>query len=124
VTAVDQSMPLYRHLRVRDMLAAARYLAWGSYVTRPWFEGSHGQRLSTDSVYAEMNWIHPDAWMARHHLTYWVAYQPQRRLVWFELARNGIPIAIAVLAVLAAVWWLRRHPAERVSSLSISIYAR
>jgi hypothetical protein len=28
------------------------------------------------------------------------------------LARNGILIAVAAVAVLASVWWLRKHPAE------------
>ena len=42
----------------------------------------------------------------------WIGYQPRSRLVWFELARNGILVAAAVLAVLAALWWLRKRPAE------------
>jgi hypothetical protein len=33
-------------------------------------------------------------------------------LSWLLLARNAILVAVAVLAVLASVWWLRKHPAE------------
>jgi hypothetical protein len=42
----------------------------------------------------------------------WIGYQPRSRLVWFELARDGILVAVAALAVLAALWWLRKRPAE------------
>jgi hypothetical protein len=51
-------------------------------------------------------------WLAQHHLTEWIAYQPHSHLVWLALARNGILVAVAALAVLASVWWLRKHPAE------------
>jgi hypothetical protein len=42
----------------------------------------------------------------------WIGYQPHSHLIWLELARNGILVAVAVLAVLASLWWLRRRPAE------------
>jgi hypothetical protein len=52
------------------------------------------------------------AWLAQHHDTSWVAYQPHNHLIWLELARNGILITAAAFAVLASVWWLRIHPAD------------
>ena len=52
------------------------------------------------------------AWMAQHHYPSWVAYQPHSHLIWLELARNGILVAVAALAVLASVWWLRIRPAD------------
>ena len=48
----------------------------------------------------------------QQHGTYWVAYQPHSHLIWLELARNGILVAVAALAVLASVWWLRIRPAD------------
>jgi hypothetical protein len=54
----------------------------------------------------------PGPWLAQRHLTEWIAYQPHSHLVWLMLARNGIIIAVAALAVLASIWWLRKHPAE------------
>jgi hypothetical protein len=47
-----------------------------------------------------------------HHDTAWVAYQPHSHLIWLELARNGILVTAASLAVLASVWWLRIRPAD------------
>jgi hypothetical protein len=47
-----------------------------------------------------------------YHDTHWVAYQPHSHLVWLELARSGILVAVAALAVLASVWWLRIRPAD------------
>jgi hypothetical protein len=52
------------------------------------------------------------AWIAQHHYTFWVAYQPHNHLIWLELARNGILITVAAFAVLASVWWLGIRPAD------------
>ncbi len=46
------------------------------------------------------------------HGATWVAYQPHSHLVWLELARSGILVAVAALAVLAAAGWLRIRPAD------------
>ena len=68
------------------------------------------------TVYAQMysapQPLNQARWLAQHHLTEWIAYQPHSHLVWFALARNGIIAALAALAVLASVWLFRKHPAE------------
>ena len=48
----------------------------------------------------------------QYHDTGWVAYQPHSHLIGLELARCGILVAAAALAVLASVWWLRIRPAD------------
>lgn len=53
-----------------------------------------------------------NAWMAQLHYSYWVAYQPHSHLIGLELARDGILVTVAALAVLASVWWLRIRPAD------------
>lgn len=58
------------------------------------------------------NTSQPNRWLAQHHLSEWVAYQPHSHLVWLVLARNGILVAVAAVMVLASVWWLRKHPGE------------
>ena len=88
----------------------------GSYVAQTWFARPGGPKLSPMTVYAQMSDapqpLSQARWLAQHHLTEWIAYQPHSHLVWLALARNGILVAVAVLAVLASVWWLRKHPAE------------
>jgi hypothetical protein len=88
----------------------------GSYVAQTWFARPGGPKLNAMTVYAQMyNAPQPfnqARWLAQHHLTEWIAYQPHSHLVWLALARNGILVAVAVLAVLASVSWLRKHPAE------------
>jgi hypothetical protein len=87
----------------------------GSYVAQTWFARPDGPKLDPMTVYAQMpNVPQPQQvrWLMQHHLSAWVAYQPHSHLVWLALARNGILVAIAALAVLASVWWLRKHPAE------------
>ena len=73
-----------------------------TYTAATWLQNPSGQRV-TDQ---------PAGNIAQHHDTFWVAYQPQSHLIWLELARNGILIAVAALAVLASVWWLRIRPAD------------
>ena len=87
----------------------------GSYVAQTWFARPGGPKLNPMTVYAQLpNVPQPQQvrWLAQHHLTEWIAYQPHSHLIWLALARNGILVAVAVLAVLASVWWLRKHPAE------------
>lgn len=87
-----------------------------SYFAGTWFAGPGGQRLDPDTIYARMypqsGLADPDRWLAQHHYTYWEAWQPHQRLIWFLLARDGMLLVVAVLAVLAAAWWLRKRPAE------------
>jgi hypothetical protein len=87
-----------------------------SYVAQTWFARPGGPKLSPMTVYAQLNNapqpLDLARWLTQHHLSEWVAYQPHSHLVWLALARNVILVAVAVLAVLASVWWLRKHPAE------------
>jgi hypothetical protein len=78
-----------------------------TYTVQTWFQTPSGQRLSDWPAVSNVS-----AWIAQHHDTYWVAYQPHSHLIWLELARNGILVAVAALVVLASVWWLRIHPAD------------
>jgi hypothetical protein len=87
-----------------------------SYVAQTWFARPGGPKLNPMTVYAQMynapQPLNQARWLTQHHLTEWIAYQPHSHLVWLALARNGILVAAAALAVLAAVWWLRKHPAD------------
>ena len=84
----------------------------GSQITRAGFAGPARAAAGSGHGVFRVNWRDPGQWFAQHHLTYWIAYQPHSRLVWFQLARNGIMV-VAVCCVLAAVWWLRKHPAGK-----------
>ncbi len=87
-----------------------------SYIAQTWFARPGGPKLNPVTVYAQMynprQQLTGVRWLVQQHLSEWVAYQPHSHLIWLVLARNGILIAVAALAVLASVWWLRRHPAE------------
>jgi hypothetical protein len=87
-----------------------------SYIAQTWFARPGGPKLDPVTVYAQMyNPRQPLTavrWLAQQHLSEWVAYQPHSHATWLVLARNGILITVAALAVLASVWWLRKHPAE------------
>ena len=78
-----------------------------TYTVQTWLQTPRGQRLSDWPAVNNVS-----AWIAQRHDTSWVAYQPHNHLIWLELARNGILITVAALAVLASVWWLRIRPAD------------
>jgi len=98
---------------LRLNFASPVYPTEDNYVAQTWFARPGGPKLNPTSVFGQMyNARQPGPWLAQHHLSEWLSYQPHSHLVWLMLARNGILVAVAVLAVLAAVWWLRKHPAE------------
>jgi hypothetical protein len=88
--------------------------AENSYVAQTWFARPGGPKLNPMTVLRQLppSIASQARWLNQRHLSEWVAYQPHSQLVWLVLARNGILVAVAAVAVLASVWWLRRHPAE------------
>ena len=78
-----------------------------TYTVQSWLQTPSGRRVTDLSAANNVS-----AWIAQHHYTSWVAYQPHNHLIWLELARNGILITVAAFAVLASVWWLRIRPAD------------
>ena len=78
-----------------------------TYTVQTWLQTPSRQRVSGLPAANNLS-----AWIAQHHYTSWVAYQPLNHLIWLELARNGILITVAAFAVLASVWWLRIRPAD------------
>jgi hypothetical protein len=78
-----------------------------TYTAATWLQTPSGQRVTDLPAVNNVS-----AWIAQHHDTFWVAYQPYNHLIWLELARNGILVTVAALAVLASVCWLRIRPAD------------
>jgi hypothetical protein len=78
-----------------------------TYTVQTWLQAPGGQRVTNVPVVSDVS-----AWIAQHHDTSWVAYQPSNHLIWLELARSGILLAAAAVAVTASAWWLRIHPAD------------
>jgi hypothetical protein len=101
-------------ISLRLNYANPAYPAGNSYVAQTWFARPGGPKLNPMTVYGQLppSIASQARWLNQRHLSEWVAYQPHSHLVWLVLARNGILVAFAALAVLASVWWLRRHPAE------------
>jgi len=82
---------------------------------RPWLFGL-GPAVKQVSMGTSAGWPpSTTTYMVRtwqYHDTSWVAYQPHSHLIGLELARCGILVMVAALAVLASVWWLRIRPAD------------
>jgi hypothetical protein len=50
-------------------------------------------------------------WLAQHHLTSWVAYQPASRYWLFQWAEFGVLLTASALVFALAVWFIRRRSA-------------
>jgi hypothetical protein len=81
-------------------------------ISQAWYTTRSGQPVSLQALYDSEpgNVGNSSAWLQQHY-DMWIGYQPHSHLVWLELARNGILVAVAALAVLAALWWVRKRPA-------------
>jgi ABC-type transport system involved in multi-copper enzyme maturation permease subunit len=83
-----------------------------SRVLRTWFTGPHGQTYATYSSSMNPLWNLKEpsqhAWLASHHLTLWIAYQPAGRFWIFQSIEGAAGLLLAVLLGAAAVFVVRR----------------
>ncbi len=88
--------------------------SWNDLFLRGWL-GGPGNDPASSAVIRSLNSMtgtQPDRWIALHHYTYWVAYQPHDRLQLFQFTFAAILLAAAAALTLTATWLLRRHPPE------------
>jgi ABC-2 family transporter protein len=50
-------------------------------------------------------------WMAAHHYTFWVSFQPDSRFWHFQVIESSCYLALALALAATAVWWVRRRAA-------------
>lgn len=62
------------------------------------FSGQLGTVLNTGSASSQR------AWLAAHHYTYWITYQPHSRLLILQAAWAGILLAVAIAAFALTSW--------------------
>jgi len=60
--------------------------------------GQLGTMLTTGSAATQR------AWLAAHHYTYWISYQPHSRLLIFQAAWAGALLTVAIVAFGLATW--------------------
>jgi hypothetical protein len=85
----------------------------GGWPLRTWFTDAHGHLVSIESRQLYPIWDRNPpaqvAWLATHHLTLWVSYQPAGRFWWFQAAAGGIAVLAALLLGAATLWLTRRR---------------
>jgi hypothetical protein len=52
------------------------------------------------------------AWLASHHYSYWINYQPAGRYWWFQLGAGGVLVVVALLLGAGALWLVGRRGAR------------
>jgi hypothetical protein len=86
----------------------------GSWLVRGWFTGPDGKPLSTAAMrFLNMRMPGNSAasqmqWLASHHETYWVAYQPANRLWAFQGMYTGVLLLLAIASGAATIWLVHR----------------
>lgn len=86
----------------------------GSWPLQVWLAGPGGQRLSVDSPRVSLWNLKESAenpWLAAHHLTLWLSYQPAGRFWLFQSAEGGACLLLALLLGAATVWMAARRAA-------------
>ena len=91
-------------------------VSYQDYVLDGWFTGPGGHRVALETVLRRipqhLAGLNIDQWLAQNHYTFWISYQPADRAWVFQLAWAAILLAAAAGCVLAAVWLLRKRPAQ------------
>lgn len=86
----------------------------GSWPVNVWLTTAHGQTISSFSSRLSPLWLLKEraqpGWLARHHLTLWVSYEPAGRF-WALQAVEGGACLLLALVLAAATIWLVRHRA-------------
>jgi hypothetical protein len=86
----------------------------GSWPLQVWLARPGGQRLSVDSSQVSL-WnlkeSAENAWLAAHHLTLWMSYQPAGRFWPLQFVAAGACLVLALLLGAATVWMAGRRAA-------------
>jgi hypothetical protein len=75
----------------------------GSWPLRAWFTGPHGRTAAFPSL--------QQRYLAAHHLTLWIAYEPAGRFWLLQCAEGAGCLLLALLLGAATVWLVRRKAA-------------
>jgi ABC-type transport system involved in multi-copper enzyme maturation permease subunit len=86
-----------------------------SWPLSTWFTGAHGQVIPAGSAVLNAMWnlkaqAQP-AWLASHHLSLWVSYEPASRFWLFQSVEGAAGLVLALMLGAAAVWLVRRRAA-------------
>jgi hypothetical protein len=85
----------------------------GSWPLRSWITGPHGRVPGSAAVNRVLS-LRPSAqngWLASHHLTLWISYQPAGRFWIFQAIEGAIGLLLALLLGVATAWLVRRRAA-------------
>ena len=88
----------------------------GGWIVRGFFTGPDGRAVTSSAVNRVLDRAigstggstYVPHWLASHHYTYLVAYQPATRYWMFQGAEGAAIIALAALFGLATIWYVRR----------------
>lgn len=94
---------------------ASNALADTSWVIKSWFQDAAGERVSASELLAQARAsglstrADFDSWLAQHHFTSWVSFQPEGRFWRFQLIEASGYVLLALVLAAATVWWVRRR---------------
>ena len=87
----------------------------GSWLVRSWMTGPGGRVLDRSASVHVKNALFTrtaasgDHWLAAHHVSFWVSYQPPGHFWMFQGVEGVVVLAVAALCVMATVCLLKRR---------------
>jgi hypothetical protein len=95
------------------------YAPAGSWLVQGWYTTANGRRLSAQAVTSLVHKLdvsrqlispgYEIRWLARHHASYWLSYQPPSRFWVLQGAQTAILLLAALLLAGGTIQLARRH---------------
>lgn len=95
----------------------ANAITKGGWTIGSWIQDAAGHHVSGSRLLAQAraNGVGSEdsfrAWLARHHYSRWVSYQPESRFWHFQAVEAGAYVVLAAILAALTIWWVRRRAA-------------
>jgi hypothetical protein len=116
--AVPSVLWLRPHIQKPVIVPAdSNLITSGGWVIHNWVQDPSGHHIARTQLLqaaraAGANSINAfNTWMAQHHYTNWVSYQPDSRFWHFQTIEGAGYLVLALLLGAATIWWLRHRTA-------------
>jgi hypothetical protein len=95
--------------------ASSSLITRNGWVIHDWIQDPTGRHIGNTQLLEAARAAGVDSngafntWMAQHHLTNWVSYQPDSRFWHFQSIEGGAFLVLAMLLAAATIWWVRHR---------------
>jgi hypothetical protein len=97
--------------------ASSNLITSGGWVIHNWIQDSAGRHIGSTQLLSAARAAGANTreafntWMAQHHYTNWVSYQPESRFWHFQTIEGAAYLVLAGLLGATTIWWIRHRTA-------------